>query len=129
MKILLETNAYVAFVKGDSSAVRQIRSAQELVFSTIVLGELLFGFRNGERFEKNMTELKSFLANPRVTLLNVTAVTADRFSRIAASLKRKGTPIPSNDIWIAAQTVESGAELVTLDKHFDLIDGLVLANV
>ena len=52
-------------------------------------------------------------------------VTADRYSRIAEQLKRQGTPLPSNDIWIAAQTMEQGAELVTMDRHFEKINGLV----
>lgn len=129
MKLLIDTNAYVAFLKGQSEIVEAVRGATEIVFSVIVMAELLFGFRNGTRFEQNMTELEAFLSNAYVSFLPVTEVTADRFGRIAAVLKQKGTPIPTNDIWIAAQTLESGAELVTLDKHFEKIDGLVLADL
>lgn len=129
MKILLDTNAYVAFKKGQANVVSYIREAEQVVFSAVVMGELLFGFRNGNRFEQNMAELEAFLENPYVSFLPVTAVTADRFGRIAALLKRKGSPIPTNDIWIAAHVMETGAELVTLDQHFEKVDGLVIADL
>jgi tRNA(fMet)-specific endonuclease VapC len=52
-------------------------------------------------------------------------ITSDRYSRIALQLKQQGTPLPSNDVWIAAQTMETGAELITMDNHFKNISGLV----
>ena len=57
-------------------------------------------------------------------MLTVTFVTADRFGRIATALREKGTPIPTNDIWIAAQAMEAGADLVSSDAHFGLVEGL-----
>jgi len=90
-----------------------------------VLGELIFGFRNGTRLEENMRELDELLDHDVVRLDKIGEITSDRYSRIALQLKRKGTPIPTNDIWIAAQTMEHGAELITSDKHFEKIDGLV----
>ena len=92
--------------------------------STVVAGELLFGFRNGTRFENNRKELEDFLASPYVTLLTVTLVTADRFGRIASFLRRKGRPLPTNDIWIAAHAMESGADLLSFDRHFEHVEGL-----
>lgn len=129
MKLLLDTNAYVAFKKGQPNVVDRIRGAREIIVSTVVMGELLFGFRNGTRFEQNTAEFESFLANPHVSLLPVTAVTADRFGRVATLLRKKGTPIPTNDIWIAAHAMEVGAELLTLDRHFEKVDGLVLPDL
>ena len=85
----------------------------------------MFGFRNGTRFKKNMGELNNFLEHEIVELLQIGEITSDRYSRIAAKLKSKGTPIPTNDIWIAAQAIEYGAELITSDRHFEKIDGLV----
>jgi len=85
----------------------------------------MFGFRNGTRFKENMTDLNQFLAHEAVALEMINATTADRYSRIGAQLKQKGTPIPSNDVWIAAQTLEHGVELITFDQHFSKIDGLV----
>jgi len=95
-----------------------------VVLSTIVVGELLFGFRAGGRMRKNLGELEAFLDNPYVTLVPVTHTTADRFGRIAAALRAKGRPIPTNDTWIAAHTMETGAELLSFDQHFDAVDGL-----
>ena len=128
MKILLDTNAYTALFRGHADVARRIRASEEVLLSTIVVGELLFGFRNGSRFETNRQELIQLLANPFVSLLPVALVTADRFGRIAASLKRKGRPLPTNDIWIAAIAFQYGYKLFSKDRHFDLIPGLVLLN-
>lgn len=125
MKRLLDTNAYVALKRGHEDAIRIVQSSSSLTFSTIVIGELLFGFRKGNRLAKNTVELDELLADTRVEILDVSATTADRFGRIAAALRKSGKPIPSNDIWIAAHTFESGAELVTFDSHFATIPGLV----
>ena len=125
MKIMLDTSAYVAFKRNNSDAVEMITRAEQIHFSPVVLGELMFGFRNGTRFKKNMMDLNQFLAHESVFFAEIGAITADRYSRIAAQLKRLGTPIPSNDLWIAAQTVEHGAELITFDQHFNKIEGLV----
>ncbi len=92
--------------------------------SAVVVGELLYGFRNGSRFEQNLEKLEAFLAQPAVGLLPVTWATADRFGQIAAALRRKGRPIPTNDIWIAAHAMEAGADLVSSDRHFGEVDGL-----
>ena len=125
MKRLLDTNAYAALKRGHEGVSRVVRESTDLVFSMVVVGELLFGFRNGTRFDSNSRELDEILADPRVSVLLVTRTTADRFGRIASALRQAGTPIPSNDIWIAAHTFESGAELITFDSHFEAVDGLV----
>lgn len=125
MKLLLDTNAYVALMKGHNGVANRIRKAERVFLSAIVAGELLFGFRNGSRCEKNMSELDRFLENRFVEFLPVSYTTADRFGRIAALLRRRGTPMPSNDIWIAAHAIESGAELLSFDRHFENIESLV----
>ena len=125
MKLLLDTNAYVGFKLNVLELVEYVTRADIIIISPIVYGELLFGFRNGSRFEKNMAELDLFLSHEAVEMIQISGVTSDRYSRIAADLKRRGTPIPSNDIWIAAQTMETGAELVTRDTHFTSVEGLV----
>ena len=125
MKLILDTNAYVGFKRGYPALVDYITRAEAILVSPVVLGELLFGFRNGSRLDRNMAELDRFLSHPAVETIAVTEITSDRYARIAAQLKRQGTPIPSNDIWIAAQTMETGAELVTMDHHFENIRGLV----
>ena len=127
MKLLLDTSAYVAFKKDNNEVVDVIISADEIIFSPIVLGELMFGFRNGTKFKKNMDELDQFLLHESVKLSSVGKITSDRYSRITNQLKSQGTPIPTNDIWIAAQAMEHGAELITTDSHFEKVPGLVFA--
>ena len=125
MKILPDTSAYVGFKVGVNEVVEIVTAAERILFSPVVLGELMFGFRNGARFAENMVELEKLLQHDAVELLQIGKTTADRYSRIAAYLRQQGTPIPTNDIWIAAQTMECGAELITSDRHFEKVSGLV----
>ena len=126
MRVLLDTSAYSAFKRNHPEAINLVRRCQEIEFSVTVAGELLSGFRYGTRFMENFEELQGFLRHPRVHLTPITLSTADRYGRIYAALRRKGRPIPSNDIWVAAQAMESGAELATFDHHFEQVDGLAL---
>ncbi len=87
-------------------------------------GELLYGFRHSGRHEESAAHLDAFLGSSVVDLVPVTLTTADRFGRIAAALRRKSRPIPTNDIWIAAQAFETGADLLSSDQHFSEIEGL-----
>ena len=125
MKLLLDTSAYVGFKRNVPDLVEMIVGAEWILFSPVVLGELMFGFRNSVKFKENMNDLNEFLQHDVVEIVQIGKITSDRYSRIAAQLKRNGAPIPSNDIWIAAQTMEHGAELITTDRHFNKIDGLV----
>lgn len=129
MRLLLDTNAYSALMRGRNDVVAVVRRAELLYLSAIVVGELLFGFRNGARYERNRDTFRAFLANPYVEFLDVTHTTADRFARIASGLRRKGTPIPTNDMWIAAHALEVGADLMSFDRHFEVVEGLVLAEL
>lgn len=125
MRFILDTNAYVALMQGHPGVAGRVRRAERIYVSAIVAGELIFGFRNGSRCEENMRDLEDFLDNRHVEFLPVSLTTSDRFGRIAALLRRKGKPMPTNDIWIAAHAMESGAELLSFDRHFEHIDGLV----
>jgi len=125
VKIMLDTSAYVGFKRNAVEAVEIIVKAELIVFSPVVMGELMFGFRNGTRFKENMDDLDRFLKHEAVDLVPIGKITSDRYSRIAVNLRKQGTPIPTNDIWIAAQAMEQGAELITSDHHFDKINGLV----
>jgi len=124
MKILLDTNAYSAWKRGDRTVIELVRRSEWLHFSPIVVGELLFGFREGSKYQANVAELEDLLGRFRVSLDPITWITADRFARIASALRRKGRPIPSNDIWIAAQALELGADLISYDQHFSEVDAL-----
>lgn len=129
MKILLDTSAYVGFKRNNPELVEIIVRAELILISAVVLGELLFGFRNGTRLKNNLAELNLFLEHDAVETVPVGKISADRYSRIAAQLRQQGTPIPTNDIWIAAQAMEYGAELITTDEHFDKINGLVYSKL
>lgn len=125
MRALLDTNAYSLLMCGQEQVAEIVRAAEELLFSAVAVGELLYGFRHGSRFEQNAADLRSVLNNPYSTFVEVTSVTADRYSRIAAALRAKGRPIPTNDVWIAAHAMETGADLVSADTHFEHVDGIV----
>jgi tRNA(fMet)-specific endonuclease VapC len=85
--------------------------------STVVAGELLHGFRCGSRFERNRQDPDEYIASPFVEVIPVTVTTADRCSRVAAAHGRRGAPIPTAAIWVAAQAMETEAELPSLDGH------------
>ena len=124
MRVLLDSNAYSRLMRGDDQTVAVVRDATEVLMSAVVIGELLYGFRNGSRFDRNATDLRSFLDNPYVSFVPVGPISADRYSRIAAALRGKGSPIPTNDVWIAAHAMETGADLVSADRHFEAVDGI-----
>jgi tRNA(fMet)-specific endonuclease VapC len=122
--LIIDTNAYVAFKRGDPRILKVLATADKLFFSVTVLGELLAGFAAGTKEAKNREELSKFLESPRVGVYPITELTADNYALIYASLRRKGQPIPTNDLWIAASALEHGAGVLTLDAHFKHIDGL-----
>ena len=122
--VLLDTNAYTAFMLGEAAVVEVVAHAERMYVNSIVLGELLGGFAAGSREAKNRAELARFLDSPRVEVVPVTAQTADSYALVYSGLRRKGHPIPTNDLWIAASALELGAALLTRDSHFAQIDGL-----
>ncbi len=124
MRVLLDSNAYSQLMLGREQVGRIVRGAEEVLLSAVVLGELLYGFRHGSRQGRNTRAVRAFLDNPYVSVVPVGETTADRYSRIAASLRAKGRPIPTNDVWIAAHAMETGADLVSADRHFRHVDGI-----
>ena len=123
-KIVLDTNCYTAFLAGDAKVLAALASAEIVFLSIFVLGELFAGFKGGSKESANRELLMRFLKKPSVQVLNATAETAAVFGQIKAALKKAGTPLPINDVWIAAHAVETGATLVTYDSHFEKIIGL-----
>jgi tRNA(fMet)-specific endonuclease VapC len=95
-------------------------------FSVVSLGELLAGFRAGSQEAKNRQQVGLFLDSPRVRLLTIDEETADFYAVIVLALKRAGTPIPTNDIWIAAVAQRHGLPVYTRDAHFQAVPGLLL---
>lgn len=129
MRVLLDANAYTQLTRGDDTVVEIVEVADEVLFSAVVLGELLFGFRLGARTEENLAILRSYLDSPKVSVVDVGQVAAEQYGSISAALRAKGRPIPTNDTWIAAHTMETGAELVSADSHFEHVDGLSWVRV
>lgn len=126
--ILFDTNAYSAFKLGNSDILEVIKYADVIGISPIVLGELVSGFDAGNKAKKNREELQTFLSSSRIRIYPLTSDTANFYSHVYTALKNKGNPIPTNDMWIAAQTLEQGCVLCTYDKHFKAIDGLLTGN-
>jgi predicted nucleic acid-binding protein len=122
--IALDTNIYTAFKRGDEKIVSVLQHAPVIILSVTVLGELLGGFAAGQRESLNRNELTQFINSPRVKIVSATAATADLYALVYVALRRKGQPIPTNDLWIAASCMEHGAALLSLDAHFQSIDGL-----
>jgi tRNA(fMet)-specific endonuclease VapC len=119
--LCLDTSAYSHFCRGDERAVGAIRSARRIGLPVIVLGELKAGFRIGSRTRENERELATFLAHPVVEVMDVDREAASHFADLFAELRRAGTPIPSNDLWIAAIALRDGATVLTFDEHFQVI--------
>jgi tRNA(fMet)-specific endonuclease VapC len=122
--ILIDTNAYVAFKRGDAEAVSIVQQAPVIAMNAIILGELLGGFASGSREDVNRKELARFLDSPRVTVLPLDQRTADRYATVYSALKRAATPIPTNDMWIAATAIQHCLALFSFDRHFQTIAGL-----
>ncbi|MHB0855299.1 MAG: PIN domain-containing protein [Rectinema subterraneum] len=123
-KILLDTNAYTAFMAGDQHVLSYMVDAEVVYISTIVIGELFAGFYGGDKVLQNKEELKTFLSKDSIKIIDVTMETAEIFGELKSALARKGRMIPLNDIWIAAHAIEYGSKLITYDEHFKNIDGV-----
>lgn len=126
--IIFDTNAYSNFKKGDPRIIKEIENCDKLIIASISVGELYSGFYKGDRFEDNEKELKQFLNNIYVKVIDMSINTAKIYGKIYSILVKKGTPIPTNDIWIAACAIETNSTLVTYDKHFLNIPHLKLWN-
>ena len=124
-KVLIDTNIYSLAMKGDGNTVDALRKIDRIGFATISIGELYSGFKGGNSEKENREELNIFLDSPRVVVHPIDTMTADFYASILNNLKAAGTPIPINDIWIAAVAFQQGYKIFTKDKHFNLIPGLV----
>ncbi|MBL8952171.1 MAG: type II toxin-antitoxin system VapC family toxin [Myxococcaceae bacterium] len=119
MKVAFDTNAYRQLLDGDAKATSVLRTAERICLPVPVLAELRFGFLNGSRARVNLANLDAFVEGERVEVLACDDETARRYAELRLQLKRQGTPIPMNDIWIAALTLQHGATLFTRDADFD----------
>jgi tRNA(fMet)-specific endonuclease VapC len=124
--ILIDSNIYTSALKGDHETITVLQRASSIVVSSITIGELLSGFKAGNKEKQNREELAEFLDTPRVLVYGVDENTAEFYSEILNNLRKEGKPIPTNDIWIAAVAFQYGLHLFTKDNHFNYVSGLLL---
>jgi tRNA(fMet)-specific endonuclease VapC len=124
MRIAVDANRYVDFCRGLEEAVSAFRRAERIFLPLVTLAELRAGFRCGSRSEQNERNLSRFLNSVRVAILSPDEQTTHHYARLYAQLRRQGTPIPSNDLWIAALVSQHDLCLYTRDRHFDRLPQL-----
>ncbi len=117
----VDTSAYSYFQAGEGRIVEILDRAEWVGMPAITLGELRTGFLLGGRRDRNEAELRDFLASPVVEVLVVDEEVTRHYAEIVGDLRRAGTPLPTNDIWIAAIAARAGALVLTFDRHFEKI--------
>jgi tRNA(fMet)-specific endonuclease VapC len=117
-RILVDTSAYSAFFRGHGGVKALFQKVDEIVVNPIVLGELRAGFIAGTHRRKNERELDLFLGSSRVSVVPVDEETSACYAAIVHGLRVAGTPIPTNDMWIAASAMQHGLRVVATDRHF-----------
>jgi len=120
--MILDTNALSDFFKENETVRIHIEKADQLYVPVIVLGEYLFGIKGSTKAQELSSLLSRFMNE--VQELIISAKTATHYADIRWELKKRGTPIPENDIWIAALTREYNIPLLSRDSHFDLVQGI-----
>ena len=116
--ILLDTNSYSAFISGNKAVSQLVLKANSICMSSIVLGELYAGFIRGNKSVQNIRILQNFQKEKEVSHVGTTYQTSQIYGSLVAALAKKGRPIPTNDVWIAAQSIENNAQLISSDSHF-----------
>ncbi len=124
--IILDTNAYSQLQKGDELVKKEILSSNITYLTVISLGELYRGFKIGSKERENNDFLEMFLKGKNIKILEINKKVAKIYGEISSILKKQGTPLPINDVWIAACAIEANSTLVTYDKHFLNIPNLKL---
>ena len=125
----LDTSAYSAYNRGDQRLRPYFTATTELLLPLPVVGELQAGFALGSRQRENELLLQRFIDQPNVRLVTLTDQTTQHFARVFAALRTAGTPIGTNDMWIAALTLEHGAQLLTLDSDFGRVPRLRMVHL
>lgn len=121
MRIALDTNRYTDLARGDSATVDAVETAEAVFVPLIVLGELRCGFAVGDRGAENESVLRQFLLRPGVEVLSPDPQTTLHYGSVYRQLRSQGTPIPTNDMWIAALVLQHDLALLDRDRHFDAL--------
>lgn len=128
MIALLDTNAYTALARGDETLLVTLGAASRVLMPTVVVGELEYGFRFGDRYAHNRAQLDAFLAEDYVEVLVIGRRTTIEYGRLCAELRRQGRRIPSNDAWIAALACEHEAVIMSRDRHLRIVPGISVSD-
>lgn len=126
--ILLDTNAYSAYFKKDPAVGKAVKRAAIIYLSPIVIGELLSGFLKGNRTEQNIQELDDFVHSNKLRIPSITNLTSTIYAQTKYQLNLRGTPVPENDLWIAAQAIQTKSTIITYDRHFTAVPGIKIWN-
>ena len=124
MRVALDTNRYTDLSRGDGFIVSLVATADEIWLPFVVLGELRAGFAAGSQGPRNEAVLRRFLLKPGVGILYAGEQTTHHYARVYAQLRAQGTPIPTNDMWIAALVLQHDLLLYSRNSHFDCLPQL-----
>ena len=125
MRVALDTNRYVDLCKGRPRTVALLEEAEAILLPFVVLGELRAGFAHGRRTAENERVLRRFLLKEGVSVLFADDQTTHHYAAMFRQLRKQGTPIPTNDMWLAALVLQHNLALHARDKHFDRLPQLV----
>ena len=126
MKIIIDTNVYAELARGNEHVRRILENADVVFVPVAVLGELHAGFNMGSRTAENRRQLEDFLDLPGVVTVSLDSSVAERYGELVSLLKKNGTPLPTNDVWIGATALETGGRMMTFDSHYKSIPGLMM---
>jgi tRNA(fMet)-specific endonuclease VapC len=125
-RLMIDTNIYIEYLRGNEEVKDMLDFADIVAFSVISVGEIFTGFYLSENEKKYFSEIEEFFNSSRLLIYDVDSETAEFYAKIVSELKSSGSPIPTNDIWIAALALQHGIKLLTMDDHFKKVPGLFL---
>jgi tRNA(fMet)-specific endonuclease VapC len=126
VRVALDTNRYVDLCKGVDETIEILEQADEIMMPFAVLGELRAGFAHGRREAENERVLRRFLLKDGVRVLFPDDQTTHHYASVFRQLRKQGTPIPTNDMWIAALVLQHNLVLHARDKHFEHLPQIIL---
>ncbi|MBM3701245.1 MAG: type II toxin-antitoxin system VapC family toxin [Actinobacteria bacterium] len=125
-RLMIDTNIYIEYLRGNEQVKDILDFADIVAFGVISVGEIFTGFYLSENEKKYFSEIEEFFNSSRLLIYDVDSETAEFYAKIVSELKSSCSPIPTNDIWIAALALQHGIKLLTMDNHFKKVPGLFL---